>query len=58
MCPKIGTVLYEIFALSEACSWETMAFPVVMEDLRHYVTDAKNGEFPVHLASLLDDPAF
>ncbi|HBH78977.1 MAG TPA: NUDIX hydrolase, partial [Nitrospira sp.] len=38
--------------------WETMAFPVVSEALRRYVADAKNGEFPVHLASLPDRPLF
>jgi ADP-ribose pyrophosphatase YjhB (NUDIX family) len=38
--------------------WETMAFPVVGEALRRYVADAKNGEFPVHLDSLPDEPAF
>ena len=46
-----------LFPLSEI-PWETMAFPVVGEALRRYVADAKNGEFPVHLASLPDDPAF
>jgi ADP-ribose pyrophosphatase YjhB (NUDIX family) len=38
--------------------WETMAFPVISEALRRYVADAKNGEFPVHLASLPDKPGF
>ena len=42
-----------LFSLS-AIPWETMAFPVVSEALRRYVADAKNGEFPVHLASLPD----
>jgi hypothetical protein len=35
-----------------------MAIPVVNEALRRYLTDAKNGAFPVHLASLPDEPAF
>lgn len=46
-----------LFSLS-AIPWETMAFPVVSEALRRYVADAKNGEFPVHLASLPDQPLF
>ncbi|MBL8073547.1 MAG: zinc ribbon domain-containing protein [Nitrospira sp.] len=46
-----------LFPLS-TIPWETMAFPVVSEALRRYVADVKNGEFPVHLVSLPDQPGF
>jgi hypothetical protein len=35
-----------------------MAFPVVTEALRRYVVDAKSGNFPLHLDSLPDKPAY
>ena len=46
-----------LFPLS-TIPWETMAFPVISEALKRYVVDAKNGEFPVHLVSLPDQPVF
>ncbi len=46
-----------LFPLSEI-PWETMAFPVVSEALRRYVSDAKSGEFRLHLDSLPDKPGF
>jgi ADP-ribose pyrophosphatase YjhB (NUDIX family) len=46
-----------LFPLSDI-PWSTMAFPVVTEALRRYVVDAKSGNFPLHLDSLPDKPAY
>ncbi len=47
----------QLFPLS-AIPWEMMAFPVVREALKRYVDDVAAGQFSLHLASLLDKPAF
>ena len=55
--PGAESLDVRLFSLSEI-PWETMAFPVVSEALRHYVADATRGEFPLYLASMPDQPAF
>ncbi|HEY5790925.1 MAG TPA: NUDIX hydrolase [Gammaproteobacteria bacterium] len=37
----------------ESIPWETLAFPVIEETLRHYVEDRRTGHFPLHTGVLV-----